>query len=351
MKNKNILVMIVVAGVAVGSLVLLRNGMFTQFDTLVEANTKMTAVTSTLFTKDPQPVIEEPKTILAVGDIMLDRGVKNVVAKYGDGNYLYPFTFIKDRLTSADLAFGNLEGPISDVGVDSGKKYSFRFPIVAAEGISNAGFDVVALANNHALDWGYESLCATTKHLQDVKVGFVGAGCNKTEADKAYIKQLGNTSVGFLAFTEFYQGAFATDTRAGLAEWDLDNMTAQVEKLANEVDVVLVSIHWGEEYKTRSNAGQQKVGRALIDAGADVIIGHHPHVAQEIERYNNGWILYSLGNFVFDQSFSAETMKGLLAEITVQEGEILAVEGKTIYITPRFQPYVEGDYELSEVMP
>ena len=109
-------------------------------------------------------------------------------------------------------------------------------------------------------------------------------------------------------------------------------------KKQEEVDLVFVSIHWGEEYVDRAPERIVKIGHALVDAGVDVIIGHHPHVDQEVERYGEGWIIYSLGNFIFDQSWSENTMEGLLANIKVQDGRVYDIVPQKIQLNKNYQP-------------
>lgn len=279
--------------------------------------------------------------ILAGGDIMLDRGVETKIMNIGNADWTFPFHNIAEDFRNADIAFANLEGSMSNVGTDTGKKYSFRFNPDAVKGLQYAGFDVLSLANNHMLDWGRESLCETTKNLDKAGIGHVGAGCNAQEAHNPYIAQLGDTTVAFLAYTTFYEGAHATDERAGMTKLDREEMKQAIRDLkASGVDIVLLSIHWGIEYDTRSSKREQQFAHELVDAGLDVLIGHHPHVAQEIERYGDGWIIYSLGNLVFDQYFSEETMRGLLADIQIQNGRVYDIQPKKIQLNDDYQPKV-----------
>ena len=282
---------------------------------------------------------EKIYTILAGGDIMMDRGVEAKLKKL-KVDYNFSFDLLRNDLMQADLVFANLEGSISDVGTDTGKAYSFRFEPVVAEALSGAGIDIVSLANNHMLDWGRDSLCETTKHLTNVAVDYVGAGCETLEAERPYIVNIGTTNIAFLAYTEFYIGAHATQNRPGMSEYDMEKISARIKDLKNDanIDLIMVSMHWGEEYKARATDNQVDLGHQLIDAGADVIIGHHPHVDQEIERYKDGWIIYSLGNFVFDQSWSEETMQGLLAEIQIQNGRVYDIVPRPIQLNENYQP-------------
>lgn len=281
--------------------------------------------------------------VTVVGDIMLDRGVKTRV-KQNSGDYNFPFQFMKSHFSDSDYVFANLEGSVSSVGADTGKPFSFRFEPAVAPAIAAAGIDLVSLANNHILDWGRDSLCATTTHLEKVNVAFVGAGCNNDQAEKSTLVTLGNTKIAFLAYTEFYQGAHATATAPGLSEYSMTKIGEKIKALKEneKVDLVFVSMHWGDEYKPRANNYQVTTGYKLIEMGADLVIGHHPHVKQEIERYKNGWIIYSLGNFIFDQSWSKETMEGLMVDISIQNKKIISLEPIDLLINKDFQPTIEA---------
>jgi poly-gamma-glutamate capsule biosynthesis protein CapA/YwtB (metallophosphatase superfamily) len=308
-----------------------------------ETNNDRVHVLRSLF-QEQSAVYEEQQRIyhiLAGGDVMLDRGVESKVRTVGQRDWTFPWHNSADVLRSADLAFVNFEGSMSDVGADTGKRFSFRFDPGAIDGFTFAGIDVVALANNHMLDWGRESLCATTEHLRQVDIAYVGAGCSKDDAEMAFITDLGETRVAFIAYTEFYKGAYATEERGGVAHYDLGLIRDKVQSLREQgVDVVLLSIHWGVEYETRSSQEQQERAKEFIDAGVDVVIGHHPHVAQEIERYGDGWIIYSLGNFIFDQYFSEETMRGLVADIQIQNGRVYDIRPLHMQMNEHYQPEI-----------
>jgi len=282
-------------------------------------------------------------TMLLAGDVMLDRGVAFWVARYGENDWRFPWQFVAKRLSGADVVFVNHEGVMSAVGQDAGGVYSFNFPLTALDGLLFAGVDVVSLANNHSFDWGGAALCDTRKRLVVAGVGVVGAGCDYVEANAPYIHSFPDgSSVGFLGFTPFYEYGAAGADYPGISEYSLVSMREQIVALQAKVSVVAVSLHWGDEYVSQPNAEQQRVGRALIDAGADIIIGHHPHVVQEVEEYNGGWILYSLGNFIFDQYFSEETMEGLVGVATVRGGAVVSVETEKVSLNQYFQPSFVG---------
>ena len=295
----------------------------------------------------PELYLEIPKdshTLFLMGDVMLDRGVEMRVDQYGGGDWRFPWEFVADRLFLADVVFINHEGVMSDVGKDAGGVYSFNFPLTALDGLLFAGVDVVSLANNHSFDWGAGALCDTRRRLIAAGIGVVGAGCDYGEANAPYIHSFPDgSSVGFLGYTSFYPKGVANEEYPGVSDYSLDTMLKQIAVLREKVAVVIVSLHWGEEYQSHSNIEQQRLGRMLIDAGVDIIVGHHPHTIQEVEEYNGGWILYSLGNFIFDQYFSKETMEGLVGVVTIQGGEIVSVATEKVILNSYFQPLFESD--------
>ena len=290
-------------------------------------------------------VDEKPITLLFVGDIMLDRGVENIWQNYQ--NNPYPFLNVVDEIRKADIAFANLEGSISENGKNQKIKYSFRFDPSSVEGLKFAGFDVLSLANNHSFDWGREALEDTVNILRGNDILPVGAGINYLEANSPAIKNVAGAKIAFFAYENIEPNSKydeATKDLAGKSSFNLERVKNEISaiKQLKIADMAIVSMHWGEEYQLRSNKFQQEIGRALVEAGADIIIGHHPHVIQEIERYKNGWIAYSLGNFIFDQNFSEETMKGLMLKVKIQNKKIVEIEPVEIKINDSFQPEIKN---------
>ena len=287
----------------------------------------------------------EPKkelTLIFVGDIMLSRGVERQIEKHSD--YNYPFLKIADYLKGADLVFGNLEGPISDRGKNQGSIYSFRDNPKAVEGLTYAGFDVLSLANNHIMDWGRDALSDAVDILDKNGIKTVGAGKNYDEANKPVILEVNGTKIAFLAYTNLLPKSLsAGEDVAGVSDFNLDKIKNKIEEAKKNADLVLISAHWGEEYQPKAGALQKKIAHELIDGGADLIIGHHPHVPEEVEQYGGGWIFYSLGNFVFDQNFSKETMGGLMVEVKIKDKMIEGVMPIAVKISPTFQPYIPTD--------
>ena len=161
------------------------------------------------------------------------------------------------------------------------------------------------------------------------------------------IKNVAGAKIAFFAYENIEPNSKydeATKDLAGKSSFNLERVKNEISaiKQLKIADMAIVSMHWGEEYQLRSNKFQQEIGRALVEAGADIIIGHHPHVIQEIERYKNGWIAYSLGNFIFDQNFSEETMKGLMLKVKIQNKKIVEIEPVEIKINDSFQPEIKN---------
>lgn len=259
--------------------------------------------------------------ILFAGDLMLDRGVKRSVYKNFGGRYEMIFVNLTNYFHSFDTLVVNLEGPISAGGNQIPKKYSFRFETNVVDALKFANIRIVNLANNHIYDWGYEAFLDTLSILSSNGIGFFGLS-DLSNDSILYVLVKSNDwnviKVGFLGFSEFFPGLEANKRRPisiSIAKEKYIRRTISTAK--SNVDFLVVSFHWGEEYKKTNNRFQEVLGKLCIDLGADMVIGHHPHVIQNYEVYRDRYIFYSLGNFVFDQRFSEETMKVGLVELEI----------------------------------
>ena len=284
------------------------------------------------------PAEPEPEVTLAfTGDIMLDRGVKKSVQKNFGGDYAALFQnleFLKEK----DLWFTNLEGPASDKGTDLHNLYSFRMDPEVLPVLKNAGLDIVSFANNHVGDWGYEAFTDTLDRLKENEILYAGAGKDKASAEAPTIIERNGIRVGFLGFSDVGPNNMeTTDNRAGILLANDPRLSEIIATAAKQVDQLVVSFHWGDEYK-KFNERQTLLAHRAIDAGARLVIGHHPHVMQDIEIYKDGLIAYSLGNFIFDQHFSKDTMRGMLLEVTVNKRNITHTTKKIIHLNSLFQP-------------
>jgi poly-gamma-glutamate synthesis protein (capsule biosynthesis protein) len=281
--------------------------------------------------------VAPPATLVFVGDIMLSRGVGRLMEKKND--WQYPFLEIKDTLAEADLLIGNLEGPISSKGVKIGSIYSFRVDPRAVAGLTGAGFDVLSLANNHLWDYGRDAFNATLNILRNNGIDYIGGGIDYAEAHQPLVREVKGTKVAFLAYTDLAPaGIMKESSKPAVAFSDLKQIIPDIAKAKTLADLVIVSFHWGNEYETKHNQKQEALAHAVIDAGANLVIGHHPHVAQEVEKYKDGYIAYSLGNFVFDQNFSTDTRSGLMLKVTIKDKKIEKTESQRIKFTSTYQP-------------
>lgn len=271
-----------------------------------------------------------------VGDIMLSRDVAHQMSRRGD--WAYPFLLIGDELRKSDILFGNLEGPISDRGKNQGSIYSFRADPKSIDGLVFAGFDVLSVANNHMGDWSFEAADQTFTLLADAGIGVAGGGKNGMLAHAPYVKQLKGTRFAYLAYTVLGPPSIhATDQQAGITAYSDEQMQKDIAAAQKISDVIVVSIHFGEEYQKQPSNQQRRIAQLAIDSGASIVAGHHPHVVQPVEQYKDGYIAYSLGNFVFDQSFSDETMMGMLLEVRMKGSQIVSVTERPTYLNRSYQ--------------
>jgi poly-gamma-glutamate synthesis protein (capsule biosynthesis protein) len=231
-------------------------------------------------------------SFLNFGDVMFDRGVRNIVDKGID-----PFVNIKKEeslLKPFDFFIVNLEGPIveMDRSLCQQKAYNFQFPNNTGSKLNLALINIVNIANNHSYDCYREGFNNTKNILNKSGISFIG----DMDLNKSYvIKEVNGMKVAFVGM----------DETIGFVP--ISNFYPLIKKLKSENDFVVVNIHWGTEYMLHSNKNQEGIAHSLIDNGADIIMGHHPHVIEEVEKYKKGIIFYSLGNFVFDQDFENTT--------------------------------------------
>ncbi|OGF52019.1 hypothetical protein A3I27_01120 [Candidatus Giovannonibacteria bacterium RIFCSPLOWO2_02_FULL_43_11b] len=259
-----------------------------------------------------------------VGDIMLDRDVEKKILKEGAGDFRFPFLNIADKLSGYDFLFGNLEGPVSvDEGINSGSAISFRFDPRVLEGLEFAGFDALSVANNHSGDRGGKVFRDTLLNLESAGIKAVGASLEPVVFD---FESLRVEIVGFADFP----GPGARATAANIVE--------ALGKARSKADIVIASFHFGEEYHPEPSERQRELAQLAVDSGADLVIGHHPHVSQSLEKYKDAYIAYSLGNFIFDQYFSEETMRGALLEVEIKDGKISGVKTREIKLNSNYQP-------------
>jgi poly-gamma-glutamate synthesis protein (capsule biosynthesis protein) len=292
-----------------------------------------------------------PGTILFGGDIMLGRAVERLTDERGDA---YPFSGIGSLVGHADAAVANFEAAVPQNHVPT-QNGSLRLsaPERAFSALAEQGFDVLSFANNHTYDFGGGALAHARAACLAAGLTCIGDP-NAINGFSTAVVTAGTTRVGLLAIHATVRAPDAAALRRSIAD------------LRAASDLVVVFIHWGTEYETTHTAPQEKLAHELIDDGADAVIGHHPHVVEDIEVYEGKPIFYSLGNLIFDQYLGDETETGLMVQMKIGESAIvytlvpvsskatpsqphlLYVEARNAYVAALFarsggvDPYVEG---------
>ncbi len=298
----------------------------------------------------PSQAIAQQIVINAVGDIMLSGKGTGTYSKMG---YDYPFSSVVNELKTGDITIGNLEAPITRHGKEfTGKKFRFRVTPAAAKALNNSGFSVLTLANNHMMDYGPVGLDETLRNLDDANILHTGAGENLASARKPSIMLVGGKTVAFLAYSmtfpsEFYAGQHRPGTAPGFESL----FSGDISGVKSRADYVVVSFHWGSEKASTPHQYQISAAHRAIDAGADVVIGHHPHVLQGIELYKKGVIFYSLGNFAFG-SLSRSSDVGAIARVTLENGikEVEVIPLNVLNHEIHFQPKILTGKRAAEVI-
>lgn len=294
---------------------------------------------------DPSPEIVNKLitnyNVVFVGDIMLGRFVETLANRNGDN---YPFVYLPEIRQQSDLLIGNLEGPITENHRQTPDfSTSFSFPQKVAKVLADAGFEALSLANNHTFDRGEGSFDYTKAQLR---------GNGIAEFGHPLDPGLGTVFVQELA--DLDQNLIIIGLHAATVELDMTKALDLIksQNLEPERSLIVVYPHWGPEYVDRGTDRQRAMAEAFIDAGADLIIGHHPHVIQNIEIYKNKPIIYSLGNFVFDQYFSVATQQGLAVRLKMDADgyglELIPIE--IVKSQPQlFKDQSKSDYLLLEL--
>ncbi len=256
-------------------------------------------------------------TLAAAGDVNFGDGVAPYISS---GGVDYPWSSASAVFAQGDLSFVNLECCLSTQGSPvAAKEFTFEGSPEAAAGMKTAGIDVVSLANNHSKDYGTQAFLDTMTNLKAQGIAWCGAGNNAAEAYSPAVLNAHGVKVAFLAFTNIVPDGWpAGTTTPGCAVGSSADKVARTvadAKTKSKADFVIVSFHWGIELATSPGGEQRSLAHAAVDAGADVVLGHHPHVVQGFEVYKNRLIAYSLGNFVFapPREISAKTVSVLVS--------------------------------------
>jgi gamma-polyglutamate biosynthesis protein CapA len=259
---------------------------------------------------DAAPVVSKKTSLsfIAGGDLMFDRYIRQVANESG---YEYILEELSEFLKQVDFVVGNLEGPVTDSSsismyseFGSYENYIFTFDSTVVKILKEYKF-LVSLGNNHILNFGQDGLSKTLEYLDKGEVEYFGQAGRETV--KSYlVYEKNDLKIGLVNYNQFIDGG---------KQEVLDMIT----NFKDEVDFVVVYTHWGNEYTTRAGEVIEELAHEFVDMGADLVIGSHPHVVQQVEEYKGKKIYYSLGNFVFDQYFSEDTMKGLLVRVDIEK--------------------------------
>lgn len=277
-------------------------------------------------------------SLAAVGDVMLGSWVIPVLAEHGAD---YPFKKTYRYLETADVAIANLEAPFTEDTVAFEKKFNFKVPPKYARGLLSGGFDVVTLANNHIMDFGEGGLLSTIQTLDRIGIKHCGAGQDLHEAHQPAVIESNGKKIAFFGYsmtfpTEFY----ARKESSGTAYPEPELMQHALEVWENFVDFTVVSFHWSAEKRDTPKDYQTYFAHLAIDSGADLILGHHPHVLQGIELYKNRLIAYSLGNFAFG-SYSKNAVDSIILKVYLNDDGLQYAQCIPINVDNReieFQP-------------
>jgi poly-gamma-glutamate synthesis protein (capsule biosynthesis protein) len=298
----------------------------------------------------PDPII-----LRATGDILPVRCTYERLAALGD--YRLAFEELGPWLAEADLTVGSLDAAISDAGVPFGcvETFSLMGPAAAADGLAVAGFDVITVATNHVKDCG-QSACGdqaffdTLANLRSIGVAPVGGGADLAEARAPAVLEVQGVRFAFLGYDEiapYYHAGPGVAGTAPLIEAHLREDSAAAAALA---DVVVVLPQWGVEYTADPTLQQQALARAAVEAGADLVIGNHPHWVQAAGLIDEAFVAYALGNFLFDQDWSIETQQGVVLEAAFHGARLKGVEYYPIRILDEYRPVFAEPAEAQQIL-
>lgn len=269
-----------------------------------------------IFSYPVQAGPEAPIQLVAAGDMMLDSWIEQVVRDQG---WQYPFVYLDSILSKADLVFANLEAPFGRQDSAYPKTYTFQVEPDMVQVLMAGKINVVSLANNHILDFGSAALRETMQLLDTHGIKYSGAGNNLWEARQPARFEIKGKKIAVACYSlTFPEEFWATDSTAGTCFPSHTFFYKDIRRFKKENDVLVISFHWGGELLTAPKEYQVDLAHRAIDAGADLILGHHPHVIQGLEIYKGKLIAYSLGNYIFG-SYSDKATRSMLLQLSYDE--------------------------------
>lgn len=283
-------------------------------------------------------VIEEPGKpfyIALAGDIMAGRKLAPIMKEKGPD---FLFEGVRENLSGCPVVFGNIESPLIPIDAQksiekNGKKEVYLYSDGRlADAMLSAGFNAVSIANNHILDYGQAGVSYTAQILSARAIDFAGIRKgNLAAANKPIIKTANGVKMGFLCYSMVSsKHFFATPTQWGTIPAVKEVILYDIKKCRKDVDLLFVYIHWGKEYQGVTKS-QVKLGREAIDAGADFVFGSHTHMFQDIEKYRGKYIVYGLGNFLFDLE-REDAKSSALVKVKVENKKIAGIKLEPVYL-------------------
>jgi poly-gamma-glutamate synthesis protein (capsule biosynthesis protein) len=308
----------------------------------------------------PEPTVEPVTRLLFTGDVIPARCTDAAVTALG-GDWTLPFQALQPMLSAADITAGTLDSTVSDAVVPTGciETYSLGGVAAVAEGLRFAGYDVLSHAANHIKDCGVtncgdQAMLDTIANLKAAGVQTVGSGANLAEARRPVVIERNGIYFAFLAYDDIAPWYQATNAAAGTAPMDTATVAEDIANAKKVANVVIVIPNWGIEYTIDPSERQREIARAAVAAGADLIVGNHPHWVQAHETIEGpeGPVLvaYALGNFVFDQDWSLETQQGALLEVTFTGIDVTATRYTPIHIHDNYQPRIAEADEAAQIL-
>ncbi|WP_181348468.1 CapA family protein [Thalassobacillus sp. CUG 92003] len=257
-----------------------------------------------------------------VGDMMFGRFTKEVPEAYGED---YLLEHVRPYFEASDYVTGNFENPVLTQDKENyepiEKAIQLKTDRAKVKELVESNFTNVSLANNHTMDYGPQGMMDTLEVFNDEGLEYVGAGENAEEANQIKLSEHNGITVATLGYSDVYvEGFEAFEFRPGIALADPEVFLQKVSEAKQQADLVIVHMHWGAEYDNEPHPRQEKIGHAIADAGADILVGHHPHVLSPVEVYNDSVIFYSLGNFIFDQGWSRTRDSALVKYDLLEDG-------------------------------
>lgn len=274
-------------------------------------------------------------TILATGDVILARSVNSQMVR--KNNFLYSFEKTADFLKNADVVFINLESPLIPDCQPTDEGMVFCGNEKAVEGLVYSGVKIANIANNHMADYGLDGINNTINLLEQKKIAVTGNG-------KPAILDIRGKKFGFLGYNDI------SERYDLFPKPEINNLQNDIKNFKAKVDYIVVAFHWGIEYTSSPSARQQELAHAAIEAGADLIIGNHPHWVGAVEQYQGKLITYSHGNFIFDQMWSRETREGVIAKYVFGDNGLKNVNFYPVVIDNYSQPRFAEKEEAIKIL-